>query len=394
MCGTGKSTKIFEIMQEHKHEKWLYITPLLSEIDDRIKKECPALGFKTPTNYGKGKLSDLHNLIERGENVASTHVLFSHMTPEIVDLLIESKYKLVIDEAITCVGMLQSGFNAHDTKALLISEMVSIDTNKRGQLTWNEDKYPNHDGKYAEIRNMCHMGMLYCFNDVFLMFEYPPKLLSSLSDVYVLTYMFSGSDMRCWLDLNNIEYIILDNGELGLKPEQEVKDKVKELLTFYNSRKMNNFVYRNTSFSKSWYDKANNNSIKLVKDVMRSCVTATKAKQGEVFWTVYKDYEDRIAGAGFKTGVSKDMPAFLPMNTRATNDYRNYRLCMYGCNIFKNPVEKLYLASQGVVVDEDAFALSEMIQFLWRGCIRQYKPMTVFIVSRRMQKLLEAWING
>ena len=393
MCGTGKSTKMFDMIREDSDSKWLYITPFLSEIDIRIPTELPNLSFKSPKNKGNGKMEDLSSLVEKGYNIASTHVLFSSLTPEIVDMLIDKKYKLVIDEALHCVGMFDRSFKHADTEALLKSGMVTQDENKRGQLVWNEEKYPNHDGRYENVRAMCMLGMLYCYKDTFLMFEYPPKLLEHLNEVFILTYMFSGSDMRCWLELNNIPYTVLDNDSLGLLSEEEVKQRVRENLTIYKSSKLKSVGQRTGTYSKSWFDTARKDSLDFVKDVMRSCVVATGAKQGDVFWTTFKDYSNKVAGPGFKIGVSKDMPAFLPMNTRATNDYRNYKLCMYACNVFKNPVEVQYLQSQGINACEEDFALSEMIQFIWRGAIRQHKPMTVLILSNRMRKLLEDWLN-
>jgi hypothetical protein len=44
-------------------------------------------------------------------------------------------------------------------------------------------------------------------------------------------------------------------------------------------------------------------------------------------------------------------------------------------------------------VDSDMFALSEMIQFIWRGAIRQGKPMKVLILSERMRNLLIKWLE-
>jgi hypothetical protein len=39
------------------------------------------------------------------------------------------------------------------------------------------------------------------------------------------------------------------------------------------------------------------------------------------------------------------------------------------------------------------FSLSEMIQFIWRGCIRKGEPMKVLILSERMRGLLIKWLN-
>lgn len=397
MCGSGKSTKIFEIIRQKSKDdpnsRFLYITPFLTEINDRVPAELPDLNFKTPENKGNGKLEDLKELVQRGDNIASTHVLFSMLTPYLIDLLIHMGYILIIDEAISCVGLLDNELKPSDTKALLTSGMVKIHEDERGRLTWNEEQYPDHDGKYSIIRAMCNMGTLYCYADTFLMFEYPPKLLTELKEVWVLTYLFNGSDMRCWLDLNSISYTIMDNQALGLKSEKEIKDVIRANLSIVTNRSLEALRQRETTLSKSWYMNAKSDEIKKYKAMLRSFVVTNKAKAGDVFWTVYKDYQKTMSGAGYTKGVSDDMPAFLPMNIRATNNYKEYPLCMYAVNLFKNPIEVGYLRFNGIQVDEDTYALSEMIQFIWRGCIREGKPMKVLILSQRMRRLLINWLE-
>jgi len=399
MCGTGKTNTMIDIMRKEKESKWLYITPYLKEIDNRLLKELPNHDFKQPLNIGKGKLESLRELVGKGYNIASTHALFGVLDKEIVGLLIEKGYKLVIDEAIKSVGLLNVGLNASDFEALIHSGMTTIEGD-RGKLVWNEDEYPEHEGKYKEVRNMCQLDMLYAFDNTFLMYEYPPKLLENLEDVYILTYLFQGSDMRCWLDINQLAYQYLDTDELGLVPDSEVKKQAKELVTFYKSNSLKK-VYKKLSptrrknmFSTGWYSKAGKEGHDTVKKLLRACVVGTKVKKGDVFWTCLKEYQNKVKGAGYSLGIRKDIPPFLPLNTRATNDYKNHTLCMYAANVFKNPIEVRYLESLGVKVDQDTFALSELIQFVWRGAVRQGKPMTVFILSERMENLLEYYLIG
>ena len=396
MCGSGKSTKMFDMMNrmyaEDISKRFLYVTPFLSEIDTRVPEEMPMLEFATPKNIGEGKVESLKNLVECGRNIATTHVLFSMLTPEIVEALIEQDYVLVIDEALDCVRQ-HDDINRSDVSALLTSGMVTVNYRQRGKLYWNEEVYPNHTGKYSEVRNMCKLGVAYSYKDQFLMFEYPPKLLSELSDVFILTYLFNGSDMRCWIDLHEIPYQILNNEDLGLLSEKVIKDKVRENLNILVPQSLRKTVQKNGTLSKRWFAKTKADDIKKYQKIMRSVVSNTKARAGEVFWTTFKSQTDKLKGVGYTRGISEDMPAFIPMNTRATNDYRDYRLCMYGCNLFKNPVQANYIREQGVDVDEDTYALSEMIQFIWRGRIRQYEPMDVLILSNRMRRLLEDWLN-
>jgi hypothetical protein len=397
MCGTGKSTKMFELIRQKAKEnpeaRFLYITPFLSEIDERVPKELPELDFYTPENKGRGKIGDLKMLIFEGKNIASTHALFQNLTVQIVDMLVDKQYTLVIDEALSCVGLLDRSLVPSDTRDLLKSGMVLINPDKRNQLSWNEAEYPEHDGRYSFVRSLCSLGVVYCYADTFLMFEYPPRLLSELKEVWILTYLFHGSDMRCWLELNNIPYTVVDNNSLGLLSEEELKKSIRANLTIIENRATNAKKQRDTTLSKGWFEKAKKEEIDKYKAMLRSCVVSNKAKAGEVFWTTYKDHQKRMQGAGYTKGVSDDMPAFLPMNIRATNNYRNYSLCMYAVNIFKNPVEVNYLRANNIEPDEDMFALSEMIQFIWRGAIRQGKPMKVLILSERMRNLLIKWLE-
>ena len=120
---------------------------------------------------------------------------------------------------------------------------------------------------------------------------------------------------------------------------------------------------------------------------------SNKAKAGQIFWTTYKKYKEKLEHDGFRKGVSPEMPAFLPLNTRATNRYKDYSFCMYAVNLYLNPVDLRYMRSQGVEPDLDTYALSEMLQFIWRGSIRKGEPMKVVVLSKRMRKLLEEWLK-
>jgi hypothetical protein len=112
----------------------------------------------------------------------------------------------------------------------------------------------------------------------------------------------------------------------------------------------------------------------------------TKTKSNENLWTTFKNYQNLLCGKGYAKG-------FLSSNTRATNEYRNRIAVAYLVNKFFNPYIKNFFVQQGVKVDEDAFAISEMLQFIWRSAIREENEIWVYIPSRRMRNLLEKWID-
>lgn len=45
-------------------------------------------------------------------------------------------------------------------------------------------------------------------------------------------------------------------------------------------------------------------------------------------------------------------------------------------------------------IDPEVFALSEMLQWVWRSRIRNGQPIKVCILSDRMLRLFQHWLSG
>lgn len=393
LCGSGKSTTMLETIKNSSNRKWLYITPFLTEVKERIPKELPNMKFKTPTPGKRGsKLSDIKNLIRNGHNIASTHALFRLFDNYTINLLLDKGYTIVIDESVEAITEYKDGLNQRDIHALLTGDFIIHSTDGRNKLTWNEEKYPEHDGKYADVRKLCMNNMLYCYENKFLMCEYPPKLLSESSEVYVLTYMFDACVMKHWLDINNIEYQYTHHCVLGLKDEKELKQQLKSNLEFISNRKLDKLQSKqgSTCMSKSWFRNQKKAKIDEYRAIIRSIFVSLKLKKKDVFWTTYKDYSHKLEDVGYSS-------TFLPLNIKATNDYKDKKVCIYAANLFSNVTEMNYLKSLGIKMTEeqfDSFCLSNLIQFMFRGCIRQNKPMKILILSKRVKNLLENWLES
>jgi len=201
--------------------------------------------------------------------------------------------------------------------------------------------------------------------------------------------MFEGSIMSSWLKVNDIEYSYVDNAVFGLLDQEVVKQRVRGCLELLDARIIDKLNINDNSFSSTWYKNARNDTIAEVKRAMVACVNTHKAKCGDVFWTTFVAHRGRLQGKGYTSGNPEP---FLPYNTKATNNYRDRWLCMYTVNIFKNPIETGYLRSKGVEFNQELYALSEMIQFIFRGGCRAGKPMKLLILSPRMKRLLQEWL--
>ena len=112
-----------------------------------------------------------------------------------------------------------------------------------------------------------------------------------------------------------------------------------------------------------------------------------KAKTNEIMWTTYKEFKEKLKGKGYTKG-------FVSLNARATNDFSNKSVLAYTVNRFLNPDIKMFFSYHNIKVDEELFALSELIQWIWRSRIRNEEPIQVYIPSRRMRSLLQQYLDN
>ena len=143
--------------------------------------------------------------------------------------------------------------------------------------------------------------------------------------------------------------------------------------------------------SSTWYKKKKKASPEDLKHLKSSTinfferVTRTPSKFNG--WTAYSDVKPALSGKGYARG-------WIANNARATNNFIDKKAMAYLCNWFYHPVIKRYFEERGVKVNEDAYALSCMIQWLWRSQIRCLKRIHVFVPSERMRGLLKDWLAG
>lgn len=107
----------------------------------------------------------------------------------------------------------------------------------------------------------------------------------------------------------------------------------------------------------------------------------------EVMWTTFQEFKDKVTPSGLKDH-------FVSVNARATNDYQHKSTCIYLANRYTNPVIKNFFSKHEIEVDVDLFALSELLQWLFRSRIRTDQPIHVYIPSIRMRTLLEQYLNN
>lgn len=392
MMGRGKTSAAAAYMLSCRGEKrFMYITPFLDEVD-RICLNCD---FIQPDGGEMTKSTELKILLSSGKNIASTHALFYLLDCEAIDIIKKKKYCLIIDESIDPIQKIHI---TKDDMDIMLKTVVSVD-DKTGKLSWKDSGY--NAGVYITYKQMIESGNVYK-KDTALLSVMNPDVIKAFEEVIMMTYMFDGQYQKGYLDYFGIEYQscgvrVDDSDEDNIKftftdvPDDPPPINFKELITIIDDRRINNIGNDRCALSKSWYESRTRNSkdMKELRSNMnyffrRKCNAKTK----DILWTTFKDgYEKLIPENGRFSG------GFISLTSRATNKYKDRNVVAYMANRFVDPNVMKFFAKEGVKIDADKYALSEMLQFVWRSAIRDGKPITVYIPSKRMRELFINWIE-
>lgn len=390
IMGSGKTSYFIKKMNEDDENNYIYITPYLNEIK-RIKQSVTTKRFYEPNNYGNGKQDNLHELIIKNKNIASTHALFKASNEETINLLKANSYILVLDEVMDVLE--QINIKKDDIDLLISNNIISIDKEHGNLVVWNEDKM-ELDTMYNYLKKLCLNKNVFFVNNTLLMWTFPIEIFKAFKEVYVLTYMFKGQIQRYYYDLYNIDYeyksIHNINGEyvLGNYIDNYDLTEIKSKINILDD-KINVIGEEEYSLSKAWYKKNKNKLliVQLQKNIENYFKNKINGKSSENMWTTFKEYKGKLQGRGYTKG-------YIPLNARATNDFCDKFNLAYCANRYLNPIIKQFFIERGVEVNEDIYALSELLQCIWRSRIRNGGSINLYIPSLRMRTLLTDWLDG
>lgn len=391
IMGAGKSQSIINYINSSEDVKFLVITPYLDEVK-RYRTWCPNKNFKTPSFDGGSKLDDIKKLISRGENIISTHALFQKFDNELVDMCRATNYTLIMDEVANVVD--EYSISKQDFQVLK-DTYVDINPETR-QLVWRSE-HSEYNGKFSDEKRLCDLGSLVCYGSSLMVWLFPIETFNSFREIYILTYRFDLQMQKYYYDYYGLPYKYLSVAGDSMDTYHlvdysdginHIKYDYKKLIHICEHEKLNMIGDRETDLSKSWYERNKKNvSMKILKNNMLNFFKNIRGgKSSDNIWTTFKDYHSYLIGKGYTKG-------FLPLNSRATNEYRDRTSVAYPVNRYLNPFVKNFFTANNIEVDEDGYALSEMLQFIWRSAIRQGKEIWVYIPSVRMRNLLRKWIE-
>src|SRR5690554_6300244 len=266
-------------MHNNPKNRYLYVSPLVSEVEDRVVPECSDLGFMSPeATTGKTKGEHLLDLMNEGHNIAFTHNLYTRLTKEHLKAVKDQGYVMIIDEEVGMIEPLESsmdggsGYTNNDLKYLYNDGKVKVLPEEFGRVVWDWKAYGNK-AQYSRLKSMCDMGMVYCadfrtdkktgehIDEIHsLVTQLPLELLNCCKRVILISYLFTGSIMDSFLRLRGVEVVPFDmisecfhlrysNAEIkqAIKP---LINRVETVTTKKLGRKQLTYTWYNKEFSK------------------------------------------------------------------------------------------------------------------------------------------------
>jgi len=409
IMGSGKTYDAIERMKGYlkKGVKFIYITPFLDE-NVRVLNDLPIGKVFTPLSREElnGKegyevlvsflnekgLIDLNSFedkkkfkrlnkraqflkfVSQGKNIVSTHQLFMGLKAE--DFNLFSDYILILDEVVNPLEIKNIG--ATDIQILRDANLIFIEENT-SRVRFIDDDY--RDPAFKSVKELCNNSTVYYLDKYFFVWVFPIEIFMNFKEVQILTYIFEASLLSAYFKMYDVKY------ELRIKDSTSKLEEIKELLNIYEG-KANSIEGLNTSFSKTWVENlSKSNAKKITESVSNLFKRSFKTKSIENAFTTFKDDKSKFKGKGYAKG-------FISINARSTNDFRHKKSMAYFGNRFFKPQQISFFNERNIQLNQDLWALSELIQWIWRGCIRDSKRMNLYIPSERMRSLMYDWLEG
>lgn len=411
--GTGKTEAAIHFMNTASDDiKFIYVTPNNTETE-RIKNKCKKKAFCVPDNNNASgtKTQSLEELVFNKRNVAITHALFvDYLTDRTLTYIVENNYTLILDEVVEVVK--QEKIKKDEINELdgigkdgnFNEQYKLIEQDENGIVRWVGKK--NYEGNAKKWKEKIDTGNIQRINNNMFFWVTPIMKFSAFKEVYVLTYLFDSSGLKYYYDMWKPEYndiyIENNNGDYSFTNKKVTYDfkMIAKSLVFILDGECNDIGEDYFALSKGWFDdKKNRNLINALGNITYNIFyNKLNLKANDVIWTVFSDYsgtydkKDKPWKKRMRReksiGIKSYNNGFLASNCKAVNEYGDRHFVAYLINKFMYYPLKLYFENKGTEPNEDEYAYSELLQFIWRSAVRNREPILLFIPSKRMREML------
>ena len=380
------------IKEFQQNKKYLVILPFLSEVKRVIDQSQPIL-FEQPTtdeNEHSTKTESIKELLLTGQNIATTHNMYERLVKLAREGLLDD-YHIIIDEVPDVVKSVSSKTKTSIEEFYLKTGYIELGETGLVRPTnkWRQNKEEVSDTLNSKILFYAETGCLYLLGEHMFVWAMPSELLTAGLSVTIMTYKSEGSLLTSYLNKLSLPYFV-NSSEFE---ERRFKIAAKELINLQDIPSISKLNLSHSGQAKgmsqySYYSKISgalkNLRSRQLKGVYLDDILVTCKKDA---WLKQENK------AGVFARNSKMFHAnWIANTTRGTNDYAHCSHLIYLYDQHVNPVVGRWVNNSSRSFD-DAYALTELIQWVWRSRVRRGEPITLYLPAPRMRRIFLDWLD-
>ena len=399
-CGFGKTTSLLSVINSQPDLKFLVVVNTLDEVDRIMLGVSQGRMFapKDALEANANKGEQLEALLVANKSVVITHKLYEK-AGRLADGGLLQDYSVIIDEVPNTIRALQTVKPESMKEIYLDKGFLEMSRTAELRVTqkWVDGYDKFSDTLRSSIFNASRGRGLFYDGKGNLITSIPVSLFDYAGSVTVLTFLSSGSLLTKFLELNGLKY------ETKTVPGalRAFKERALSLLTIQGLPALEKVPY---SYSKQ-------TAYTVSSKPARTTATALKnlrqrqlvdVDPGNILLTCSKstwykrsrkgDIDATKPGAFAKDSRLFSKVNWIPNTTRGTNKFGHCTHLIYLYEQNANPVLMNWMKLNDAKFRQQ-YAVTEMIQWIWRSQIRNGLPVTVYMPSKRMRDLLTSWLR-
>lgn len=428
VMGRGKSSWMINKLREGTQRTVV----VLSRITEVKRYEAGLEGLEGVVSLAEGNLktSRFSEALSNAQVILTTHKLYEdHLLEDTLDLISKGNWHLVIDE-VPAVFSPVKGIGFTDADGLLNNNYIEAEHLEDNIIryycpkeTYNkcmaadDSRVPRHHKdivKKARVKDLFYIDKE--GGRGFFTFNLQTQRISAFKSTTIMTYLFSETDLAYWCYFNNVEakhkelvrdgedFKLVDNG--GVYSGSQFADLIEIVKPRQRGRgtrygeKPNHF---SATESKKLFNPESRakESLEVTSEIRKSLRSLFR-----------KPGKDRISPEDFmftcrkesikafvdgKNGLTESFigeNTWVPFNERAVNGHGGKHHLAFLYNVFPFTSVKESVEGRGVQYNDDRYALSVLLQWIWRSAIRNGDPIKLYLPSSRMRRILTDWLEA
>jgi len=399
-CGLGKTNALVSILEARPDLLVLVVVQTLSEVD-RIISSVPKGRIYAPEGPGslhKTKGEQLEPLVCEGRSIVITHKLYER-AGILANQGAFSRYQVIIDEVPNAVSVSDLVLDPVSFKEFYVGPgYCHIEQGGRASMTnkGEEEEARLKTALDERLISNIRSGRLYYDGKKHFIQTIPTSLFTHADSVTVLTFLSEGSLFLKFLEKHQIDYRVLRSSKCNQEFQQRARDNLR-IHRMPSLDKVSFGYSKQTSYKpKSKEVGSIRNALKNLKqrdlagvDLKNLIITCAKQNWFHRSGSSYNEAKPSLFSIDSRMFKGAN---WLPNTTRGTNDYLHCTHAIYLYEQNANPILLNWLDANDTQFKSD-YALTEMVQWLWRSRVRRNEPVDVYMPSKKMRGIIEKWME-